>query len=78
MLSLENIDKEKLASEAIQETFEQIVFLTTNCWQIKKLDNYSDQKWVSGTYPFVPPLLKVGRGGGETRAAPRSPMPLRD
>ena len=60
--SLKNIDVLKLASEASQENFEKIVFLTTKYEQIVKLEHLLCPK-VGGTNPLVPPppLLKVGR-----------------
>ena len=54
--SLENIDLLKLASEASQENFEKIVFLTTKYEQIVKLEHL-----------LCP---KVGGGGAQTHLCP--------
>ena len=68
--SLENIDLLKLASEASQEDFEKIVFLTTKYEQIVKLEHL-----------LCP---KVGGGGHKPTCAPpptfesgeaRAPLP---
>ena len=54
--SLENIDLLKLASEASQENFEKIVFLTTKYEQIVKLEHLLCPKvGGGGTNPLVPP-----------------------
>ena len=73
--SLENIDLLKLASEASQENFEKIVFLTTKYAQIVNLEHLLCPK-VEGTNPHLcPPLLKVG-GGSTCPPVPPSPTPL--
>ena len=60
--SLENIDLLKLASEASQENFEKIVFLTTKYVQIVKLEHLLCPKVGGGAQTHLcPPLLKVGR-----------------
>ena len=63
-----------LASEASQENFEKIVFLTTKYEQIVKLEHLLCQKvGGGGTNPLVPPTFE----SGEARApCPPSPTPL--
>ena len=65
MAKFRNIDLLKLASEASQENFEKIVFLTTKYEQIVKLEHLLCPKVGGGgggaQTHLCPPLLKVGR-----------------
>ena len=51
-----------MASEASQENFEKIVFLTTKYEQIVKLEHLLCQKVGGAQTQLCPPLLKVGGG----------------
>ena len=63
--SLENIYLLKLASEASQENFEKIVFLTTKYEQIVKLEH------------LLCPKVGGGGGGSNPLAPPPAPLLLR-
>ena len=61
-----------MASEASQENFEKIVFLTTKYVQIVKLEHLLCPKVGGGTNPLVPPTFE----SGEARAPPPLPPPF--
>ena len=64
-----------LASEASQENFEKMVFLTTKYEQIVKLEHLLSPK-VGGHKPTcAPPLLKVGRHVPPPPPPPPPPCP---
>ena len=72
-LSLYNINKEKLAREASQENKKKIAYLTTNCGQIVKLEQFVCSKWGGAqTYLWSPTCAS----GGRTCPLPLSPTPL--